>query len=201
MARSSWDIWLSSWIIQDGNYSDIHCGQVARFALECFGPLHHVDARVKVVHPANHAHYQMQAEVVYAAEKSPGAGPALLWVVDFGIQAYRMQDAALPALVTVGEFVGGKVRLGIDPYYYMEWHHTWPAIPPLSYTWRIDRISRLDAPWVPTTTPWGAAARARDLSRASYIQVDQTRAWEDESGHAEYLLHCILLDPEATMPA
>jgi hypothetical protein len=34
----------------------------------------------------------------------------------------------------------------------------------------------------------------------SYLDIDQTRAWEDEDGHAAYILHCILLDPMPRMP-
>jgi len=118
----------------------------------------------------------------------------MAWVIDFGIRAYR--EDAMPEGVEAGMFVIGEVELGIDYYAYMEFLHKQPAIPALMYTWRIDRSSQLSAPFIPTMTPWGTPAQARDMSRASYQDIDRTQAWEDDDGHAEYILHCTLVDPE-----
>src|SRR5271168_4560671 len=34
----NWDVGLSAWIVQDGNYSDFEVGQIAEFALEFWLP-------------------------------------------------------------------------------------------------------------------------------------------------------------------
>lgn len=199
--RVQWDISVSGWIIQDGNYDDFYRGQIARFALECWDAVRRATTNSKMAHPLGHARYHIQGDVVYAAEQGVGAGRSHLWVIDFGIRAYRThREERLSHGVAVGGYVVGEIGLGIDPYDYMEFHHSWAGIPPLSYVWRIDRISQMSAPWIPTTTPWGAGARKRDMSRVSYIDLDQTRAWEDESGHADYILHCTLINPEPTKP-
>lgn len=199
--RTQWDIILSSWIIQDGNYDDFSLGQVAAFALEWWGDVHPSGVRLKSAAPVGHAHYNICGEVVYTATKGAGSGRSHLAILDCGVLAYKEATSeVLPVGVTRGEFVTGEIGLGIDHYYYMEFHHTWPEIPSLTYTWLIERISQLSAPWIPTTTPWGAEARRRDPSRMSYIDIDQTRAWEDEGGHADYILHCVLLAPAPRMP-
>jgi hypothetical protein len=199
--RTQWDVGVSSWIIQDGNYDDFQRGQVAAFALAWWGELRPADVPLKRADPLGPARYAIQGEVVYAATDAADPARAHLAVLDFGLCAYRdARDEILPPGITRGGFVAGEVGLGIDYYYYMEFHHTWPQIPPLIYTWRIDRISQLSAPWILTTTPWGAPARMRDAARMSYVDIEQTRAWEDEEGHADYILHCVLLEATPRRP-
>lgn len=36
--QTEWEIGLSAWIIQDGNYDDFAAGQMAEFALEFYSP-------------------------------------------------------------------------------------------------------------------------------------------------------------------
>lgn len=200
-ARTEWDISLASWIVQDGNYDDFHRGQVATFALEWWGEVRPSDVQRKRAQPIEPARYAIGGEVVYTAAKGAGPGRSHLVVLDIGVRAYRdASSEILPSNIGRGTFVTGNIGLGIDYYYYMEFHHWWPDIPPLTYTWRIERISQLSAPWIPTTTPWGAPAQMRDESKMTYIDIDQTRAWEDEQGHADYILHCALLDPVPRMP-
>jgi hypothetical protein len=60
---------------------------------------------------------------------------------------------------------------------------------PLVYSWRIDSIFRQTAPYVEVAPGrW-----ARDPERLGYGEILQTNAWDDDGGHAEYLLSCELL--------
>jgi putative addiction module CopG family antidote len=110
----------------------------------------------------------------------------LEWIVDFGLRAYCEKDP--PPGTQVGPFVSGEIDLGIDYYIYMEFLRDELGFPALNYHWRIDRILQLAAPFIPTTTPWGAPARMRDMDKATYTPIEHTSAWQDDDGFAEYIL-------------
>ncbi len=187
---SRWDIDLASWVIQDGNYTDFCVGDLATFALECHGTVHTGEEDHKAVRRiGGERRYEIQGQVLYRA--------ADVWVVDFGIRAYC--ERGLSDGVEPGSFVVGEIDLGIDYYVYKEFLHMRPGFPELGYAWRIDRILQVSAPYIPTTTPWGAPARMRDMASASYTAIERTNAWEDEDGHAEYILQCTLLDPRPNL--
>jgi hypothetical protein len=180
-AANSWTIGLASWIIQDGNYPDIRKGQQAEFAVE----FHIDDAEVteatmpsgKLVKDSD---YRIVGRVTFA---SPEA-----WVVDCGILAYT--EEALPAGVSEGAWITGSAFLGVDPFPYFERLHRLPQMPALVYSWKVERIRRQTAPFVEV------APRhfQRDASKWGYADVEATDAWEDDGGHAEYLLDCRKLD-------
>jgi hypothetical protein len=82
-----------------------------------------------------------------------------MWVLDFGIQAYEenyyREEISPPSLIAqnqfiedlgLGEFVEGTILLSVDHYSYMEMFCGKEKVPPLIYTWRIDRINQNSAP-------------------------------------------------------
>lgn len=133
-----WNIAVSSWIIHDGNYRDFQCGQVAEFALE-FHP-----HKIGIVSPskknARHirdSEYEIIGEVVYVADG--------VWVIDFGILAFHQdsppQDSR-PKEIKIGSFIAGEIYLGIDPFFYFESLFKMIGMPPLIYTWQVNRVER-----------------------------------------------------------
>jgi hypothetical protein len=109
------------------------------------------------------------------------------WVIGCGIDVY--QDSPPPAGITVGDTVRGVANLGVDPFFYFERLHAVPGMPPLIYTWRIDRISRQGAPFVKTGN-----ALVRDSTKLGWLELERTDAWHDDDGRADYKLDCVLLD-------
>lgn len=182
---NQWQIGLASWIIQDGNYPDLRRGQPAEFALEfhpyTMGP---EETTEKSALPLGHARYRVTGEIVH---KSKG-----VWVLDFGLRAY--DESRPPKGASVGSFVAAEIYLGIDPFFYFEELCQRPGMPPLVYSWRIERVSRQTAPFVETQDKDGRRVLARDESRLGYVDIAETNAWKDDGGHAEYVLHCIKLD-------
>jgi hypothetical protein len=178
---TQWHISLNSWIIQDGNYPDLRVGQRASFALEFFSKQLHVTSAVpKAVQHREESVYDITAEIVYAQDE--------VWVIDFGLQAFR--EEPLPPDVTVGACVTGQIWLGVDPFFYFESLYQRPAIPALIYTWHIDRITRDTAPFITTIDGQGRRVMTRDATKTGYIDIPQTDAWNDDDGHADYILIC-----------
>jgi len=179
----TWRLSLASWVIQDGNYPDLRRGQRVEFAVEFHAPERLIPCR-SAARTARHeggGWYSAEAVVVAATETA--------WVIDCGLLAYAEQPP--PEGVRVGDAVKGRVLLGVDPFIYFEELATQPDVPALIYTWDLDRIQRETAPYV-----LDAAQRmyVRDEIRRGSAEIDATDAWNDDDGHAEYLLECSRVD-------
>lgn len=179
-----WEISLSSWIIQDGNYPDFQKGQEAEFALHAAaGEIATTPGREKGIRKLEECTYELTGEIVFVKQG--------LWVIDFGLLAFdEFQKPEPPIEVQEGNFVRGGFYVEIDPFFYFERGAKIPGVPPLVYTWRIDQILMQTAPFIETAP----RMRERDPEAWAWTEIEQTNAWEDDRSHAEYLLRCQLLD-------
>jgi len=174
-------IWLSSWIIQDGNYGDFAVGEKCPFALE-FWP---VDSLVVLQPDAASAPLSMswQRDATYSVKGRVSFVAETWWVLDAGLPMYRDQRTP-PG--PVGTLVEGQIGIGIDHFSYFESLAGRPGAPALIFDWRIDAIEMDTAPLVETKPRFVE----RDRSRQGWKALPQTDAWEDDGGHADYLLTC-----------
>jgi len=180
-AQQDWEIGLSSWIIQDGNYGDFATGQIAEFALEFYSEdYRQTELRTKLCTKLGAAKYAIIGEVTYLNDE--------VWVLDFGIRAF--QEAKAPEGVRLGGFLAAEIYLGIDPFFYFERLFKLPKIPALIYTWKINSIGQQTAPFIETSEPSGRKVLARDEKKLGYKTVLKTDAWQDDGGHSDYVLTC-----------
>ena len=180
-----WKIGLSSWIIQDGNYANFETGQVAEFALDFHAQAHRESsARLKSLKSLGDAKYEIVGEVIYLTDE--------VWILDFGICAF--QESKPPEGINVGSFIASEIRLGIDPFFYIERLCTLPKIPALVYSWKISTIGQQTAPFIETREPSGRKILIRDQKQLGYKTIGKTDAWKDDGGHAEYIFTCTRLD-------
>ena len=111
------------------------------------------------------------------------------WVLDCGVLAYS--DRAPPHGVQEGTWMEGELYLGIDPFFYFEGLWKLREMPALTYDVRIDEI-------LLETTPWRKRQVGRQTilervaGRVSHAPIEQTDAWEDDGGHAAYVLRCTI---------
>lgn len=183
-APHAWEVGLSAWIIQDGNYDNFASGQVAEFALEFYSQNYRQsDVHSKSAKCLGAAKYEITGEVVYLTDE--------VCVLDFGICAF--QESKPPEGISVRCFVTAEIYLGIDPFFYVERLYTLPEIPALIYSWKIDSIGQQTAPFIETREPSGQKVLIRDENKFGYKPVSKTDAWKDDTGNAEYVLTCALL--------
>ena len=184
----SWNVGMSAWIVQDGNYGDFHRHMQAKFALEFYPlDLQVTDATETTAQWHKGSQYQVQAQVVCLL--------AGAWVIDFGVMAF--QQSTPPAKIRVGDWISATIYLGIDPLFYFEDLKN-RGMPPLIYRWLIRKISIETAPFVEALDGRGTRILTRDESKSAYREIEATSAWNDDDGHAEYLLECELLDAMPT---
>jgi hypothetical protein len=180
-----WEIGLSSWIIQDGNYGNFQTGQHAEFALEFHSKAYRKsDVRSKSSKGLGSAKYEIIGEIVYLKPE--------VWVLDFGICAF--QESKPPEGISVGSFVAAEIYLSIDPFFYFERLYTLPKMPALIYSWKINSIGQQTAPFIETRKPSGQKVLIRDENKLGYKVIAKTDAWKDDGGNAEYVLTCTRLD-------
>jgi hypothetical protein len=181
----TWHIGMSSWIIQDGNYSDFAVGREASFALEFYaeGGLAPAADPVKRAEHLGEATYRVSAEVLHTDRN--------WWVIDIGLPVFR--EEAPPSGARAGRFFEGTVNLGIDPFFYMEYLGRPHSAPPLIFTWSIREIFRQTAPFI--SHPSEQKVLIRDPSKLGWSPIAETDAWHDDDGHAEYILHAEVIDP------
>ncbi len=201
-----WSIGLSSWILQDGNYTDFEVGQRRQFALE-FGydrndrlvPVE--DEALACQYTGAWSRYQVTADLLTdAAEFARG-----MFVLDFGLVAYTrwmvLDDLEPP---TAGTRLRGPISLGVDPFDYMDLRMRPDGVPPLIYTWVIEGIETSTTPAI--RVPYGhplyggpdeGPRLVPDPTRESWQPVTRTRTWDD----AHYRLRCSLEpgDPTETI--
>jgi hypothetical protein len=183
-----WNIGLSAWIIQDGNYPDFVAGRTAEFAVEFYyGPsteiaLVNADISARL---AVDSKYNVVAELVSQTSD--------VTILDVGILIYAEREGAFPEHQR-GARVETTLSFGVDPFFYFEQLSKNPAIPPLIYSWRILSILRQTAPWVEVKDHSGRSMRIRDEHKLGYVEVNRTDAWKDDGGFGEYILRCELLE-------
>jgi hypothetical protein len=183
---TSWDIGLAAWVIQDGNYPDFEVGQTVEFALEFWLP-EGIAARASSgkVSASNLGDclYDTVAEVLLQTDQ--------ITILDIGVLVYQHTSSQQPSLPQ-GPRVAIQLRLGVDPFSYFESLSKTGDVLPLVYSWKILSILRQTAPFIDTVAE-GHNIRIRDPARLSYEEILKTDAWNDDGGHACYLLRCDLL--------
>jgi hypothetical protein len=183
--QCEWEIGLSSWIIQDGNYGDFETGQHAEFALEFYSQTYRKsDVSSKTLKKLGAAEYEIIGEVIYLTPE--------VWILNFGICAF--QESKPPEGISIGDFVVAKIHLGIDPFFYFERLFALPKMPALIYSWKINAIGQQTAPLIESHEPSGQKTLIRDEKKVGYSVIAKTDAWKDDGGHAEYVLTCTLQD-------
>ena len=187
--HGEWLVSMSSWVIQDGNYSNIAVGEPRRFALEFFDKtLREVEPAVRSAESLGEARHEITAEVVYARDG--------VVMVDFGLRAYS--DARAP-LAKNGTWRSGVVLLEVDHFSYFETYAMREGIPPAVYAWTITGIWQQTAPLILDRR---LNAYVRDPARLGYAPLARTDAWHDDGGHAAYLFRCRLeTDPPTLRPS
>jgi hypothetical protein len=182
---SQWRVGLSSWIIQDGNYGDFQRGQQAAFALEFFPhdcrPSSAKECRAR---RTGENRYSVTAKVLHVSRRA--------CVIDFGVRAFR--QGSWPKILKKGAWIDADLYLGIDPFFYFEELANARGMPPLIYDWTIRAITMQTAPFLESRTDRGQRLFIRDESKSAFKRVQQTAAWTDDNGHAEYVLHCQVHD-------
>jgi hypothetical protein len=183
--RNIWEVGLSSWIIQDGNYGDFETGKSADFALEFYSKsFDRAATKTKSARSLGAAKYDVTAEVIYLTQE--------VWVLDFGFRAFH--DSKPPPGITVGSFVTAEIYLGIDPFFYFEGLHSLPGMLPLIYSWRVTAIGQQTAPIIETRNTSGQKVLIRDETKLGYKTIAKTDGWKDDGGNAAYILFCAQLD-------
>jgi hypothetical protein len=183
--RETWEIGLSSWIIQDGNYPDFTVERAAEFALEfCPTTVRRSQSIAKSAKRLGAARYEINCEIVYLKPE--------VWVLDFGLCAF--QKSTPPKGLSVDKFITAEIYLGIDPFFYFERLYTISGMPPLVYSWRIKPIAQQTAPFIESREPSGQTFLVRDERRLGYKAIEKTDAWNDDDGRGEYVLNCARLD-------
>lgn len=186
-----WKINIPDWILKDGNYRDFYCGQIAEFALELYvDSLETCEKQPVAANLIDLPHYQVTAEVVYISEKVD--------VIDLGVCAYMSTRKSLSGIKT-GDFLTGKIRLGVDPFFYFESHYKLSNIPPLIYTWQIDKITLCRGKYITTKN-----SKGEDILEASSLEfeeVEKTDVWGSGAKKPDYTLFgytfdCTKLDVE-----
>jgi hypothetical protein len=182
------DIYLSGWIIGDGNYGDFRVGERRKFALEFWvrSPLaRSQEEGISVRGQSDHS-YDVVGRLIFASDD--------VWVIDCGVLAYSDREKIEDC--TVGDFVRGDVQFGVDPYFYFEDHYKIPDIPPLIYEWQINSIEQDTTPYILSND---GSAYVRDESRRSHRSVRGTHPSliKPDRG-SEFVLYCSKLGTEPT---
>lgn len=159
-----WNITLAPWILADGNYERFASGQLAEFALEFWtDALTNSTCRQPACEPQGHG-YDVNAEVTTRYEDA--------WVIDFGLRAYRNEA---PLVKTrAGEFVSGRIEIGVDPFHYFAELSERPEMPPLVYSWRVARIVLVATPLVRVRTGLFRRQWVPDQSKREEHDVEAT---------------------------
>jgi len=178
---TSLNIGVDSWIIQDGNYADFFVGQQASFALEFYPqslkPSHSQSVAFSNVRGSR---YRIHAQVVFCQVG--------VWVLNMGFLAYQQSEP--PDYVSQGSWVEGEIYLGIDPFMYFEDLKNLSGIPALAYSFSVEKIFLETTPWLKKVEESGGEIRWRDEQNESYRKIEKMDAWNDDHGHASYVLEC-----------
>jgi hypothetical protein len=181
-------IYLSRWIIEDGNYDDFRVGERPRFALEfCASPplARSTEDAISLREKSDHS-YNVFSRCVFA---SGG-----VWVIDCGVLAYSERKNEMVSGCKVGDFVRGDLKFGVDPFFYFEQHYKIPHIPPLVYEWQINSIKQDTTPYILSDD---GRIYMRDERRRSYQEVQGTaKELIIPDQGPEFVLYCSKLETE-----
>jgi hypothetical protein len=171
------NVGLESWIIQDGNYTDFSVGERRRFALDFVAEQDWRTATSPVPHMA-HVHgdrYDVTARVAFLSSRT--------WVIDCGnFLLYREEP---PPKGLPESLISGRIRVGIDPFFYREDLRTLPGMPDLYNDFRIEGVELETTPWLPE----GDGMR-RQTGEPTFVDLNRTDAWNDDDGNGTYVLLC-----------
>ena len=176
------DIWLSSWIIADGNYADFDAGETRKFAVEFWSPsyMSKTSESVASLQQVDNYSYIATGRIAFATDD--------VLVIDCGVLAYSERKGEVRG--EVGDFVKGNLSFGIDPYFYFEYLYKIPSMPPLIYEWRIDAIVQDTTPFIEGEV-YGRPGWVPDESRRSFRNVSTTR---NNVAGSEHVLRCTKAD-------
>lgn len=184
----NWNIGLSSWIIQDGNYVDFKIGEIREFALEFgFKKYSLCEQTVKKVTYLNGPFYEINGEVIFKSKD--------VCIIDFGLLAYDSDNKYEG--VKVGDYLTGEIYLGIDRFDYFESLNKFDEIPALIYSWKVEKIFLETTPRIETKDDRGKSVFVYDKSRYSIEELEKTDAWSEEEDYADYILICSLLSNDS----
>jgi len=191
----TWNIGLSAWIIQDGNYPDFAVGETVEFAVEFYqqpGTAVEICKSEVFARQVTETAYGVVAEKVLATDDAT--------VLDIGILVFREGASQFPEVEHSNRF-RTELELGVDPYFYFERLSKSQGVPALIYSWRVTSILRQTAPFIEMFSDSGPYAgrktMVRDASKLGYEEISKTDAWQDDSGFCEYILRCDLLPSSA----
>lgn len=178
---ASYFVELDSWIIQDGNYGNFRVGLKCSFALEyrVIGDLYgsmQFDEQSCEYKEDNI--YQVSGNTSYLSDN--------VSVIDVGIRAY--QEAKPNTNLRLGGGFRGRIGLGIDPFFYVEYLRKQEGLPELIYDWEIEEIFIQKAPLIEVQPK----LLERDRTRWGWRSIRKSDAWRDDGGRAIYLLKCKL---------
>ena len=206
-----WWIGLDSWVLQDGNYTDVVAGERRQFALELgyrraarLAPAPDHERTPRCAHTGRGTAYDVCGEVLRSSTQPHGDA----FVLDVGLQVYTqwmvLDDLQPPG---AGDWLSGEISLAVDPFFYMDQLQALPGMPPLIYTWTVEEVQLDLTPQILVEPghplhegPREGPQRVRDVTREVWRPVERTRAWEEDGG---YRLGCTLeaVAPVSTMAA
>ena len=138
----------------------------------------------KLLRHVEGATYDIVAEVIGVFEEA--------WVLDCGLRLLR--DADAPKGVRRGNVMGGRVYVGIDPFWYLEHVSSIAGAPELWYTARVDSIQLAVNPRSRSLEPSGQVLWSREGAvDPRYEELTVTNSSNDDDGNADYLLGVTLL--------
>ena len=182
---NSLSVYLDRWVILDGNYGEFSVGA------EGLIPLDFYPHELKLTTPGK-PHYETiepglyaaTGKVVYAAHGTHATDrrgqritcAGSVWVVDFGVLAYR-ESSGVPPDASVGSWVRGTVAFGVDPYRFREYYRYVPGFPDIHSRLRIRQVLR----------------RMKDSETLE--SVESTNSSDDSE--IWYVIECELLDDKS----
>ena len=186
------DVYMNRWIVGDGNYSDFSEGEKREFALEFWADdtLAASPNREKSILATGSYLYAINAQVVCSS--------AEILVIDFGLLAYSDAPGELQRVFKAGDFVAGRIGLGVDPFFYFESLWELPEVPPLIYEWQIESIEQETTPLV-LSDIGGRSGWVRDKTRTGFATVHSTSQVIPNPNDIapNYVLHCAKLETPA----
>ena len=179
------NVGLASWIIQDRNYEDFEAGKNYCFALQYYAPqpLERAKLGSRMIKLASAYRYDVCGQVLYFTDE--------VCVIDFGIRAYAEEPKQV---VEVGEWLRGRIHLGIDEFSYFETFKNYPRMPNLFYRFHVGSILLETTPWIRNKYPQYPNYKERDQTKEGFVAVARTDAFKDDDGNADYILQCQLIE-------
>ena len=179
------DVYLSRWIISDGNYDDFLVGETRKFALEFWSlsSLTRSTERTTSLRRQRNYSYSISGKVAFATDE--------VWVLDCGVLAYSERTDKVQDGFAVGDFVQGELTFGVDPFFYFERLCRIPNIPALIYEWQIDSVEQDTTPYI-LSEICGRPGYVRDETRRSFNGVRGTdeNVADPPDDCPEFVLHC-----------